>query len=157
MASYLILTPPQATGGNVEETRFVRDGFSLTAFVFPVLWLAFHRLWFYAIAAFLVQAIGLEMLSVRGFGFAGAALILSTHILTALEGNHLFFAGLSSRGWRREGLLSAPNLGTAEEIYFSNIEPDQAQDIPSAKWDISQAGSRSRDAAFGLPGYDGGR
>jgi hypothetical protein len=158
MASYLILTPPEAKGENLEKTRFVRDGFAFLAFLFPVLWLLFHRLWFYAIAVFLIQAIGIQLLSMQGFGLAGCAVIFAVHLLTALEGRHLQFSELSSRGWRQEGLLSAPNLVTAEDIYFSDIEAGEEEDIPAVKWDMPpSSGSKSYGAAFGLPGYDGGR
>jgi hypothetical protein len=158
MASYLILTPPEAAGGNLEKTRFIRDGFSFPAFLFPVLWLLFHRLWFYAIVAFLIQMIGFQLLSMQGLGPAGAAIIFAVHFLTAFEGRHLVFSSLSSRGWRPEGLLSAGDLATAEDIYFSDMEPAEKEDIPAVKWDMPpSSGSQSRGNAFGLPGYDGGR
>jgi hypothetical protein len=158
MASYLILSPSAATGDNLEKTRFIRDGFSLPAFLFPVIWFLWHRLWLGAVVAFLIQGIGLQMLAMKGLMPAGCAAILAVHIVAALEGPHMMFSKLYSLGWRQEGLLSAPDLAAAEDIYFSDNHPAEKQDIPVSQWDMPATPSiRNHGSAFGLPGYDGGR
>ncbi len=165
MASYLILTPPGAPNRSEisdryrDETRFIRDGFSWTAFLFPTLWMLFHRLWLYAIAAFLLQGIALELMRKPGFFAAGAAVLLSVHILPALEGLHAAGNRLVGRGWKIENLVSAPDLATAEEIHFSELEQEPHADIHLKNWDITATNMNiSRPGpSFGLPGYDGGR
>lgn len=73
MASYLILTPPgtpdrsEASDRYRDGTRFIRDGFSWKAFVFPSLWMLYHRLWLHAVAAVLLQGFALELMRHSGF------------------------------------------------------------------------------------------
>ncbi|MBB5576852.1 MULTISPECIES: DUF2628 domain-containing protein [Rhizobium] len=160
MASYLILTPPGGPDKNQARTRFIRDGFSWTAFLFPTLWMLFHRLWLLAIAAFLLEGIAWELISRPGFFAAGIAILLGLRILAALEGSHAAYRNLIAGGWKTEGLVSAPNLATAEEIHFSEIEPKAEENICSNNWDIPSSpntGSSQGGPSFGLPGYDGGR
>ena len=165
MASYLILKPPGATHRSEvsdryrDGTRFIRDGFSWTAFVFPALWMLYHRLWLYAVAAILLQGIALELMRQPGFSAAGAAILLAVHVLAALEGRHALSQRLIDRGWKMENLVSAEDLATAEEIHFSHVEQQTQQNIHSKNWDISANNTNpSRSGPnFGLPGYDGGR
>ena|SRR6478735_9323207 len=160
MASYLILTPPGGADRDQSKTRFVRDGFSFLAFVFPTLWLLWHRQWLAAIAAFLLQGIGGELMSREGFGPAGFAILFGTGLLVALEGRKLYADGLVARGWKEEGLVSASRLGEAEDIYFAGAENDPNEDITIKSSDIptrSAPAARSGGPALGLIGYDGGR
>ncbi len=165
MASYLILSPPgapnrsEASDRYRDKTRFIRDGFSWMAFLFPTLWMLFHRLWLHAVAAFLLQGIALELMRQPGFFAAGAALLLGVHLLAALEGQHAVSNRLLGRGWTVENLVSAHDLATAEEIHFSELEQAPKPDIPLKNWDISAINmNTSRPGpSFGLPGYDGGR
>jgi hypothetical protein len=159
MASYLILTPPGGSDRNRDDTRFIRDGFCLTAFLFPALWMLSHRLWLHATAALLLQALGVALIGQTGLWAAGGAIILGVHLLAALEGRQALFASLTARGWQPEGLASAGNLATAEEIYFSSASAATDAEIRKATWDIpSRTGNTGQGGpAFGLPGYDGGR
>ncbi|MBB3570902.1 DUF2628 domain-containing protein [Rhizobium sp. BK491] len=165
MASYLILTPPGATNRSEasdryrDETRFIRDGFSWTAFLFPTLWMLFHRLWLHAIAVVLLQGIALELIRQPGFFAAGAALLLGVHVLVALEGPHAISDRLIGRGWKVENLVSAPDLATAEQIHFSELEQQPNRNIRSENWDIPAKNTNTSrpGPSFGLPGYDGGR
>ncbi|NTJ65215.1 DUF2628 domain-containing protein [Agrobacterium rhizogenes] len=165
MASYLILTSPgapnrsEASDRYRDETRFIRDGFSWKAFLFPTLWMLFHRLWLYAITAFLLQGIALELMRQPGFFAAGAALLLGVHVLAALEGPHAISDRLIGRGWKIKNLVSAHDLATAEEIHFSGIEQEASPDIHPKNWDIPAKNTNTSrpGPSFGLPGYDGGR
>ncbi|TXH82978.1 MAG: DUF2628 domain-containing protein [Rhizobium sp.] len=165
MASYLILTPPGAPNRSAvsdryrDETRFIRDGFSWKAFLFPTLWMLFHRLWLHAVAAFVLQGIALELMRQPGLFAAGAALLLGVHVLAAVEGPHTLGNSLVGRGWKVSNLVSAHDLATAEEIHFSQLEQEPQQDIHPKNWDISAATKNTSrpGQSFGLPGYDGGR
>ncbi|AYG64603.1 MULTISPECIES: DUF2628 domain-containing protein [unclassified Rhizobium] len=165
MASYLILTPPGAPNRSEvsdryrDGTRFIRDGFSWKALLFPTLWMLFHRLWLYAVAAFLLQGFALELMRQPGFFAAGAALLLGVHVLAALEGPHAISDRLVGRGWKVGDLVSARDLATAEEIHFSRVEQEPSQDIHPNNWDIPATNTNTSrpGPSFGLPGYDGGR
>ena len=156
MASYLILTPPDATDRDFEKARFIRDSVCFTAFLFPVLWLLSKHLWFFAVAAFLVQAIAVKLIGMSGLAPAGIAILLAVHLYASLEGRHLLLSDLTAKGWDTDALIVAPNLGTAEEIYFAGMDNEITQDIPKATRDISGA-SRRAGSALGLLGYNGGR
>ena len=159
MASYLILTPPAGPDRNHDRTRFVRDGFSLAAFVFPALWMLFHRLWLHAAAALLLQAAAIELMRRPGYFAAGFAILLAVRLLAALEGRHAFYQDLIASGWRMTALVSADSLAAAEEMYFSDMAPKADEDIHANNWDVpSYPNNSSRGGpSFGLPGYDGGR
>lgn len=165
MASYLILTPPGAPNRSAvsdrycDETRFIRDGFSWKAFVFPALWMLYHRLWLHAAAAILLQGLAVELIRQPGFFAAGAAILLAVHVLAALEGRHALSQRLIDRGWTMENLVSAHDLATAEQIHFSEVEQEPQENIHSKSWDISatNANTSRPGQSFGLPGYDGGR
>ncbi|CAN7496594.1 DUF2628 domain-containing protein [Rhizobium rhizogenes] len=160
MASYLILTPPGGPDGNQDKTRFIRDGFSWWAFLFPTLWMLYQRLWLHAAAAFLLQGIALELIRRPGFFAAGIAILIGVRILAALEGPNAVYRRLADAGWKTEGLVSAHNLATAEEIHFSGIEPKAQENIRANNWDIPSYPNNNSGrggSTFGLPGYDGGR
>lgn len=158
MASFVILTPANEPGRDHERTRFIRDGFSLPAFLFPSFWLLCHRFWLLGIGALLLQATGFELIQRPALWPAGFALLLSISILTAVEGRMAFIRSLSARGFVADGLVSARNLAEAEEIYFSDISNEEPQDIRPVRWDIpTNASGSAHGAALGLIGYDGGR
>jgi hypothetical protein len=160
MASYLILTPPGGPDGNQDKTRFIRDGFSWWAFLFPTLWMLYQRLWLHAAAAFLLQGIALELIRRPGFFAAGIAILIGVRILAAFEGPNAVYRRLADARWKTEGLVSAHNLATAEEIHFSGIEPKAQENIRATNCDIPSYPNNNSGrggSTFGLPGYDGGR
>ncbi|ENN84357.1 hypothetical protein RHSP_21686 [Rhizobium freirei PRF 81] len=165
MASYLILSPAGAPNRSEvsdryrDGTRFIRDGFSWKAFLFPTLWMLYNRLWLHAVAAVLLQGFALELMRQPGFFAAGAAIWLGVHILAGLEGPDAVGQRLINLGWTIENLVAAHDLATAEEIHFSEIERESQRDIHPKNWDISPTHTNSSrpGPSFGLPGYDGGR
>jgi hypothetical protein len=158
MATYLILNPATGPGKDHRDTRFVRDGFSLTAFFFPGFWLIWQRLWIFGIAAFLLQAIGVALVRVPALWPAGFATLLGLSVLAAVEGRNLLAKRLVGSGWKERGLVSARRLAEAEEIYFADTPEESGQNIPPVRWDIpSRNNGNSGGAALGLIGYDGGR
>jgi hypothetical protein len=157
MATYLILTPAAGPGKDHRDTRFVRDGFSLTAFFFPGFWLLWQRLWIFGIAAFLLQAIGIALIRTPALWPAGFAMLLGVSVLAAVEGRNLLAKRLVGSGWKESGLVSARRLAEAEEIFFADIPDEASPNIPPVRWDIPSRNNGSGGAALGLIGYDGGR
>jgi len=159
-SSYLFLTPPDEMRVTPENTRTVRDGFVLLGFFFPWIWLAIHRLWLYAVAAFLLQGIGAALIEKPGLWPAGAAIILGVSALVGLEGRNLYIRKLTAEGWSENGLVTAGSLDAAEEVYFSTLpEPVKEGDGPMLEWDQkSHPQARHGQAtSLGLFGFDGGR
>ncbi|OWV91132.1 hypothetical protein ATY81_07375 [Rhizobium sp. R72] len=159
-SSYLVLTAPGGTDTNHEKTRFIRDGFTVLGFLFPWIWLAFHRLWLYAVAAFLLQTLGGALTDRADLWPVGLAITFSTSLLVALEGQNLRIRDLVAKGWDETDLVSADSLPTAEEIYFSNVPTDtgDSRPAPSPQWDPTAHAPRHGNAtSLGLFGFDGGR
>lgn len=126
MASYMILTPP---GGRADDdrARFIADGFSWGAFLFPALWLFAKRLWLFGIAVAVLQILLISMSTIAGGLLAALLLHLALALLVALEGPILIVRRLVARDWTLRSIVPARDLETAEEIYFANVpSTDQA-------------------------------
>ena len=135
MRSYLILTPPGGPGEDHRDTLVLRDGFSWLALLFPWVWLLWNRLWLAAAGAFLLQGLGGFLMRMPGLEIAGALLAFAISLLVALEGRNYRCEALIRRGWTLDSVVSAPNLDTAEEIYFSGLPEQEAQPLPaSPEW-----------------------
>jgi hypothetical protein len=157
MASYLILTPP-GKSANDEKARFIRDRFTGMAFVFPAIWLAMHRLWLLAAAAFAVQLVAAWLQADASLSLTGIALQLALSTLTALEGPAAIARNLERRGWTLRSVVSAEDLAMAEDIYFNDDETPAPAAQPVAPHGTARgSGSAGSSPAFGLIGYDGGR
>ncbi|MCK3778254.1 DUF2628 domain-containing protein [Ensifer sesbaniae] len=134
MASYMILTPPGAHADD-ERARFVADGFSWTAFLFPALWLLAKRQWVIGIAVAILQISLISLSSVAG-GFLASVLVqFALRLLVALEGPVLVARSLTARDWTLRSIVPAPNLAAAEEIYFTSVASSETKPTPPSPAD----------------------
>jgi hypothetical protein len=158
-SSYLVLTAPDGADTTHEKTRFIRDGFTVLGFLFPWIWLASHRLWLHAVAAFLLQSVGGALMDRPGLWMVGAAITFGTSLLVALEGQNFRVRNLVSKGWDEDALVSADSLDGAEDIYFSTVQTDLHDEntMPTPQWDHPSRGDRGNATSLGLFGFDGGR
>ncbi len=158
-SSYMVLTAPNGADKAHDKTRFIRDGFTVLGFAFPWIWLASHRLWLHAIAAFLLQSVGGALMERPGLWLVGGAVTFGTSLLVALEGQNFRVRNLVSKGWDEHALISADSLEVAEDIYFSTIrtDTDDTGKAPSPQWDSASRGDRGNATSLGLFGFDGGR
>ncbi|MEI1251792.1 DUF2628 domain-containing protein [Rhizobium aouanii] len=159
-SSYIFLTPPGSTSATADETRTIRDGFTLLGFLFPWVWLLAHRLWLHAAAAFLLQGIGGALMDEPGLGPAGAAILLGVNMLVGLEGQNFRVRNLAAKGWNEDAFIAADTIGIAEQVYFSGNEVATNSDGGAAPdWENkTQPSSRHGQAtSLGLFGFDGGR
>ncbi len=131
MASYIVITDPtDRTGANV---RFVRDGFSFIAFVAPLIWLLWKRLWLEA--ALLFALVGVCAFA-ADFALGGRSaemmplVWLASGLLCALEGPARLVANLERRGMKVLQVIVAPRRRVAEEIFASRH--DFAMPVQSA-------------------------
>ena len=121
MASYVVMEPP-GRGYNTGATTFVRDGFSWFAFLLPVVWLLWHRLWIEAALAFVAIGLLAGLGEVLGLGLAGSLLSFLIMLYVGLEGQALRIAALGRRGWRQAGVVIADNLDDADARYATEAE-----------------------------------
>jgi len=120
MAVYTVLEPP-ASGDDMrdaERVAFVRDGFSWLAFLFPLLWLLWHRMWLV-----FVLWIAIVVLAEWGASFLGgpAPLVAAAAIavLIGFEANNLRRWTLERRGWRFAGVVAGTDRSECERRFFS--------------------------------------
>ncbi len=104
------------------ETRFVKEGISWAALIFPPLWLIFHRMWLvllgtvvlYVIAGAAAEALSLDPLTTLW-------LLLSVHVIVALEGNNLRRWTYKRAGYREIGVVTGRSLETCERRFFESL------------------------------------
>lgn len=117
MASWVIMEN-RAEDRSGAGTVFVRDGFSVVAFIVPLLWLLWHRLWIEALVLLAIAA-GVAAASTFG-GLAGAEPFVSAlvSLFVGLEGPDLRLRALARRGWREAGVVEAASRDEAEYRWF---------------------------------------
>lgn len=134
MATYIVLEPPvSASGGTDEADRlmFVRDGFSWGAFLIPVLWMLYRRLWI-ALCFYALFLVAVEFASRQLGAPAAAALGVLGALYLGFEGGALRRWALGRRGFVETALVEATSRDEAEIRYFHGIaEPVPADRDPA--------------------------
>lgn len=122
MAIYTVHEPPRREAdvlAHTERFRFVRDGFSWSAFLFGPLWMLRHRLWLvlflYLIALTLLLA-GLRAAGTSPTGIAVAVELVS--LLIGIEASTLRRWTLGRRGWTCLGVVVGDDVEAAERRFF---------------------------------------
>ncbi len=135
MAVYTVHEPPlRATESAVDPQRFVfvRDGFSIWAFVAAALWMLWHRMWL-VLALYVAVTVGLETV-LRYAGVSSPILslvVLLISLLVGIEAGTLRRFTLTCRGWKNVGVVSAYDLEDAERRFFADWVR-AAPTVPSA-------------------------
>ena len=103
-----------------ERTIFVREGFSLPAFLFGPLFLVYRRLW-RATLAWCVAAIALSGLThILGLPVPVTLLLfLVLAVLVGLEANEALRQALGRRGYIGSALVTAATRATVERTFFA--------------------------------------
>lgn len=121
MASYRVFELRDAPAGAKalgDDIRFVRDGFSFWALVFPAIWLLWHRLWLGFAALVFYEALLLLLADWVG-PLPGLVLGLLAAFYIALEGTNLRAMKLAANGFSETDLVVAGNEEEAEMRFFS--------------------------------------
>jgi hypothetical protein len=158
MAAYVVMEPPARQSEHARDrTVFIRDGFSLLAFLVPPLWLLWHRLWIEAALVF-AASVGLGALGeILGLGTAGAALSLLVSLYVGLEGAALRIAALSRRGWADRGVVEADNRDEAEIRYLTAFDAAADDEAVQPAFPVPRRDQLARGSgpALGLFSYPG--
>jgi hypothetical protein len=155
MSIYTVHEPPLRAGAAAPEPDryvFVRDGFSLWAFLFGPLWMLRHRMWL-AFVLYVVISFVLEGLVVVA-GASDAVLVTVGFLISlwlGLEAATLRRFTLGRRGWRDVGVISGEDREAAERRFFGAWlqQSGQAQAQPAMS---PQAINSSRPATSGVIG-----
>jgi hypothetical protein len=122
MSVFTVHEPPlRAADASADPERFtfVRDGFSVWAFLLAPLWMLWHRLWI-VLAIYVVVWLGTGA-GLLALGASTPVLILVAvliSLLVGLEASTLRRFTLSWRGWRNVGVISGDDLEDAEQRFF---------------------------------------
>lgn len=154
MVSYLVLIPPGRPASD-PGVRFIADGFHRLAFLFPGLWLLGKRQWLAGLAAL---ALDLGLSAAMGLSQAALSAVvaeLALRLIVALEGGAFVARQLERQGYRLAAMIDAPDLDTAEEIFFAGVEPPRDGPLPR----LSAAFAARLPKAAGMTLFDhyGGR
>ena len=121
MRSYVVMLPAGAsTPPEPEDWRLLPEGFSKLAFLFPALWLAFHRLWLPALVAFLVPvaaawAAGFLPADETTRTLAYTLASIAVGLFVGLEARGMAIARMARRGARSVGVIEASSRASAED------------------------------------------
>jgi len=122
MSIYTVHEPPLAAADVLPATEkfaFVRDGFSVWAFLAAVLWMLWHRMWLVLliyIAAAIVAGVAMQYAGVPVAIVAAAGLLGS--VLIGIEASTLRRFTLARRGWKNVGIVSGHDREDAEQRFF---------------------------------------
>lgn len=122
MASFSVFLPPGARL-TPEKIVFLRDGFSMPAFLLGPVWLAWKRAWLPAATVVALLTLLPLLAKLPGAspllpGFIGLALA----IWLGLEGRQIQGWSLRRRGYIESDIVVAENEDEAEEVYFARME-----------------------------------
>jgi hypothetical protein len=137
MPAYTVHEPPPRDGDNAavatDRFVFVRDKFSLWAFVFGPLWMIWRQLWLvlmlYLIAMVALQAALWAVDAPAGAKFAAGVLVA---LLIGFEASTLRRWTLSRRGWINHGVVIASDEESAERRFFDAWVSIRARRLPAA-------------------------
>jgi Protein of unknown function (DUF2628) len=130
MASWYVFEPPGTVPHTVEagaKTLFIKDGFSIGAFLLGPVWLLWRRMWLvllFWLAAEIALLVIARLLHFDG-RLAGFVTLLF-NICVSLEANALRAWTLRGKGWRFLGLTVGRTITEAEQRHFAErtiIEP----------------------------------
>ena len=160
MAIYVVMEPPRDRADAAEI--YVRDGFHVLAFLLPLVWLLWNRLWIETLVllavmlglGFLGETSGTAEMLVGGF-----TVLVSIYV--GLEGSALRLWALRRRGYAEWGVVDADNRADAETRYLS-AQPEAAlvdhRPMPTIRTGLAASaigapvGNEPELGLFGYPG-----
>lgn len=147
MISYIVLTPPGGPDRDHRSTLFIADKIAWWALLLPWIWLLAHRMWLAGAMVFVSEVAAGLLMQQSGLGLAGWLASLAIHVLVAIEGRNLYIRHLVRKGWSVAGLVTAPELSTAEEMFFASLPEPIATPLPAlSDW--------AKPNSSKIPGWD---
>ncbi|MCO6187949.1 DUF2628 domain-containing protein [Rhizobium sp. L1K21] len=155
MTSYIVLSPPGGIARD-EKNRFIKDGFSIWAAVFPFIWALTKKLYVEALILFAIELAIIYLSQNPDLEGPATAVSLIISLLWGLEARNWLVGRLEKKGWQQEAVISAPTLGDAEAMFYGNAAP--AREPPWGRTTTNKAATPGGTAmALGLMDYEKGR
>ncbi len=123
MSIFTVHLPPESlvTGNERREHAvLIAETNPLSALIFPLLWLLWHRLWWAAVFYLLIW-VSLVMVLDTGYGMMVTLITFVPGIFVFLEGNQLRRGRLQRKGWSLDGVIEGENRDCAEIRYFHGL------------------------------------
>lgn len=106
------------------ELVFVKEGFSIFAFLVPLIWLLFNRMWWEAGAFFAFVVILDGVLTLLGVGpEINAVVSFLINVIFAFEARNLHRYNLERKGYSMIAVASGHNLDEVEQRFFTEWLP----------------------------------
>lgn len=158
MRSFYVLTAPAATDPD-RDTIFVRDGFSWVAFLFPLPWLLFRRLWIVALVAVALYLVSIFVAEQYRLDALPVAFSFLLSLWVAIEGGETRVRRYERLGWQVDRVLVAHNVADAEEVYFAEkaVQARRKPLEPLPALASARPVAQNNAVALGLIGPQGGR
>ena len=125
MKIYTVHHRQETTGsltGLGEDVILVKEGFSWPAFLVPLIWLIYKRMWivlaFYLAATAALTLLGQIAVVPESALFVGS---FALNLILGLEGNDLYRWTLARRRYREHAVVMGNSLVSAEQRYFGAI------------------------------------
>jgi hypothetical protein len=166
MPAFAVLEPPERHRSARERADgfiFLRDRFSLGAFLFGPLWMIWHWLWIVLIIYLVVVGFIGYGLQVLGISWPVLAFVFGLiQLLIGLEATTLLRWTRFRQGWRDCGVVIADDLEMAERRFFENRTAPRPATGPvpastPAQLSAAQVESPSPDIIGLFPEPGGGR
>jgi hypothetical protein len=160
MAAYLVLSPKGAKAHD-PDSRFVKDGFSWLAALFPVFWALAQSLYFDTVGLLVLRVAGWMMLADARFSEIGLSILAVTSLIYGFEARNRYANRLADRGFRLQTIVSARDIDEAEEIFYADKDASPSTD-PVFKFDPDFSGkspvaSQQAPTALGMINFERGR
>ncbi|VAW16923.1 hypothetical protein MNBD_ALPHA11-2424 [hydrothermal vent metagenome] len=98
---------------------FLKDGFNWLAFLLPPLWALVNRLWLPLLAILVLIPLLISAAGLFSLPFLWLYLLVAWWLAMAASSITGFF--LIQRGWSETQYVEAPDMETAEQIFFSSL------------------------------------
>jgi hypothetical protein len=133
MAVWTVHAPPSPglSDEPVDDVVFIREGFSVAAFVFAPLWALAHRLW----VTFALWLAAVIVISLIGTVFGDAItwpLTIGFLVWFGYEARDFQRARLTRRDWRLVDVVNAETFKLAERRYFEKVAETRATGAASS-------------------------
>lgn len=103
----------------LDNVRFVREGFNLWAFVFGAFWAFYHRLWLAGVAIIAVQAIALQCTHMGWLSEAGSSAVqVLLSLALGIFGNDVLRMKLQRKGFIFTDVVVADNETKATQRFL---------------------------------------
>lgn len=134
LAVYYVMTGPGVSLDHLKDEdthniRFVKDGFSWWALLFPLLWTLYNRMWL-VFLGYLIAVVALVFFAdVFGSATGGFLTVLAT-LFFAMEAGFLKSWSLQHKKWRTAGVVNASTLDEAEIRFFDRVSRSKSEARP---------------------------